>query len=90
MQEKNKVFPLFRKPPFLQQLLPGVLPGLGRVRGRAGSCPTAGQSCGGPIGRPPTQHEERGGGHNANIIRKGKDEEQTEQPSLALNKHSEM
>lgn len=34
--------------------------------------------------------EERrlGQGHKANIIRKGKDKKQTEQPSLALNKYS--
>lgn len=32
---------------------------------------------------------ERGRGHKANIIREGKDEKQTEQPSLALNKHPE-
>lgn len=31
--------------------------------------------------------ERQGQGHKANIIRKDKDEEQTEQPSLALNKY---
>lgn len=43
---------------------------------------------GGPRGDPPARHGERGQGHKANIIRKGKDEKQTEQPSLALNKYS--
>lgn len=66
--------------------------GAGGGGGRGGyPVPTVGQSHGaawGPTGRPPARHGERGRGRKANIIRKGKDEKQTEQPSLALNKYS--
>lgn len=94
---KNNIFPLFRKPLPLLRLLPCLLPQLppGMGQGCQGPrwvpIPTVGQSHGvawGPTGRLPARHGERGQGRKANIIRKDKDEKQTEQPSLALNKYS--